>query len=464
MPTTRSDFAARFCAYAELNRLFKKDEPVLLGLSGGADSAVLLHLLLSAREQLGFGEVRALHVNHGLRGDAADADEAFCRDLCKRRNVPLTVVSVDVPAAVSETGESVEQAARRLRYEALYNAANGAAVVTAHTASDNAETVLLHVTRGSGLRGLCGIEPRRGTLVRPLLFATRDEVEAYAAEHGIAFVTDETNADPTYSRNRVRAGVMPTLKTVNPQVETAILRLCETLREDEECLRDQGQLLLECAEFEETSGRYDREVLKPAPPAILRRALLLMLPTAVDVEKGHLEALVRLVFEGGAVTLPGGVTVKTEGDALFVANEPEDVAPFDFPAVIGVPFEIAGEPYALRLFSAKDFENCRKVYSLLSYSFCDYATIKGVLTVRSRKDGDSYRPVGRGTKTLKKLFNEAGLSAYERSKTPLLCDENGILAVGGFGCDERAKVTDQTEQVLVFAKAETLLQMENIHH
>ena len=463
MPTTRSDLRARFVAYATKNRLFLKDEPVLCALSGGADSSVLLHLLLSAKEELSLGAICALHVHHGLRGDAADRDAAFCASLCEAWDVPFSVCAVDVPSAVSATGESVEQAARRLRYDALFSAADGA-IATAHTASDNAETVLLHLTRGSGLQGLCGIEPRRESLVRPLLFATRAEVEAYAAENEIPFVTDETNADTAFSRNRVRAQVMPALKAINPQTETALLRLCETLREDETCLREQGQLLLECAEFEETVGVYDREVLRAAPPAILRRAVRQMLPTAVNVEKTHFDALCRLVFEEGAVTLPGGTTVKAEGNRMFLVSETQPIAPFFFPVTVGVPFEIAGKSYELRLFSAKEFENCRKVYSLLLNSYCDYATIKGVLAVRSRNDGDAYRPVGRGTKTLKKLFNEAELSAFERSATPLLCDENGIVAVCGFGCDERVKVTEQTEQVLVFAETATFLQMEHTHH
>ena len=456
MPTTRSDFAERFAAYAEEKRLFFPGESVTVALSGGADSSVLLHLLCAARKDLSLGDICAVHIHHGLRGAAADADEAFCRQLCEKWGVPFSVVRVDVPAAVSETGESVEQAARRLRYEALFSLAGEGVVATAHTASDNAETVLLHLTRGSGLRGLCGIEPRRDTLVRPLLFATRAEVEAYAEENKIAFVTDETNADVAFSRNRVRAQVMPALKAINPKTETALLRLCETLREDEECLRDQGQLLLECAAFEELSGVYDREVLKTAPPAILRRALLQMLPTAVNVEKAHLEALSRLVFEDGAVTVAGDVTVKAEKNTLFLVRE-EPVPPaFCFPASIGVPFDVAGESYELRLFSAREFEKCRKVYSLLFYSCCGYATIKGVLTVRNRREGDSYRPVGRGTKTLKKLFNEAELSAAARAKTPLLCDENGIVIAYGFGCDERTKLTDSTETVLVLAKTEDL--------
>lgn len=459
MPTTRSDLFERFCAYAEENRLFLPNEPVLCALSGGADSVVLLHLTLAAKERLLLGPVSALHVNHQLRGQAAKADEAFCRALCERWNVPLSVSNADVPAAVAKTGESVEQAARRLRYAALFAQAKGA-VATAHTASDNAETVLLHLTRGSGLHGLCGILPKRDNLVRPLLFATRADVEAYAAANELAFVTDETNSDTAYSRNRIRAAVMPELKEINPQTETALLRLCETLREDEECLRDQGQLLLECAEFEEQPGVYDREVLKAAPPAILRRAVLQILPTAVNVEKQHIDALCRLTREDGALTLPGGDVVAAKGNELYLVENVEEIPPFCFPVHVGEPITVAGETYELRLFSAEEFEKCRKVYSLLLHSFCDCATIKGDLTVRNRLPGDAYHPVGRGTKSLKKLFNEAGLSAAKRASLPLLCDEDGIIAAFGFGCDERVKITDQTKQVLVFAKTETFSQMK----
>lgn len=453
MPTIPSEMLDRFCGFAEEHRLFSPKEPVLCALSGGADSAVLLHLLLAAKDRLSLGDIAALHVNHGLRGEAADRDEAFCAALCKRWNVPFIAVSADVPAAVAKSGESVEQAARRLRYEALFSAANGV-VVTAHTASDNAETVLLHLTRGSGLHGLCGILPKRDKLVRPLLFATRADVEAYAAANELEFVTDETNGDTAYSRNRIRAAVMPELKEINPQVETALWRLCETLRDDEECLRDQGQLLLECAEFEESPGVYDREVLKAAPPAILRRAVLQMLPTAVNVEKQHIDALCRLTTEDGALTLPGGVTITAKENELFLAESEEELPPFCFPVNVNERVSVAGESYELRLFSAEEFEKCRNVHSLLFYSCCDYGKIKGSLTVRNRLPGDAYRPVGRGTKTLKKLLNEAGLSESDRRKLPLLCDEDGIVMVPGFGCDERAKLTDRTENVLVFAKTE----------
>lgn len=444
-----------FAAYAESEALFSPNAAVLCALSGGADSVTLLHLLLKAKAQGMLSEVCACHVHHGLRGENADRDEQFCKELCNRWNVPLIVKSVDVPAAVAQTGESVEQAARRLRYAALNEAANGKWITTAHTASDNVETVLLHLTRGSGLRGLSGIAPKRDNLLRPLLFATRQQIEAYACDHGLSFVNDETNDDLTFSRNRIRAEVTPALKALNPKVETALLRLCASLREDEACLRDQGQLLLECAEFEDAPGTYDREVLKTAPPAILRRALLQMLPTNVDVTKAHLDRLADLTADGEeqAVTVVGGVTVRRSDTALWVDKSPEPIEPFCFPLSIGKPTVIAGESYEARLYTLEEFKNIQNVYSLFFHFCCDYDTIVGDVTVRSRENGDAFRPVGRGTKKLKKLFEEAGLDASQREKTPILCDKNGIFLVDGFGCDERVKLTDTTKTVLVFAKA-----------
>ncbi len=446
---------ADFTAFAEKEALFSADTAVLCALSGGADSVTLLHLLQKAKAQGLLSEVCACHVHHGLRGENADRDEQFCKELCAAWGVPLTVKSVDVPAAVAQTGESVEQAARRLRYAVLNEVANGKWIATAHTASDNAETVLLHLTRGSGLRGLSGISPKRDNLLRPLLFATRQQVEAYAAENGLSFVNDETNDDLDFSRNRIRAEVMPALKALNPKVETALLRLGASLREDEACLRDQGQLLLECAEFEDAPATFDRDVLKTAPPAILRRALLQMLPTDVDVTKAHLDRLAALVTDGEeqAVTIAGGVTVRRSDTAVWVDKSPEPIAPFCFPLTIGEPIVIAGEPYEARLYTAEEFKKIRNVYSLFFHFCCDYDTIVGSVTVRSRENGDAFRPVGRGTKKLKKLFEESGLDASQREKTPLLCDKNGIFLVDGFGCDERVKLTDTTKTVLVFAKA-----------
>ena len=199
-------------------------EPVLAALSGGADSVALLRALLA----LGYS-VRAFHLNHCLRGAESDRDETFCRALCERLGVPLTVERIDVRAQTA--GEGIEAAARRIRYERLVAAAQGAKIATAHTADDNLETMLFHLARGTGPKGLAGIPPVRGDIIRPLIGAERAQVEAYLAELGQDFVTDSTNLSGDYTRNRIRHEVVPVLRQLNPSVCGAAARLGGLLRQ-----------------------------------------------------------------------------------------------------------------------------------------------------------------------------------------------------------------------------------------
>ena len=183
-------------------------------LSGGADSTALLLCLHELKEQLSL-DLRAVHVHHGIRGAEADRDAAFCAELCKQYGIPLQTVHVNVPAYAAEHRLSEETAARRLRYEALDQAAPDGVIVTAHHAGDNAETVLFHLIRGSGLRGLCGIPPKNGRILRPMLEAEKSEILAFLQERGQSFVEDSTNHEGGSSRNRIRHDTMPLLLREN---------------------------------------------------------------------------------------------------------------------------------------------------------------------------------------------------------------------------------------------------------
>lgn len=209
--------------------MLRPGERVLVALSGGADSVSLLLVL----QKLGY-EVRAFHLNHCLRGAESDRDEAFCRALCAERGVPLNVGRCDI-AALSQ-GKAVEETARRERYRLLEQAAEGDKIATAHTADDNLETVLFHLVRGSGAKGVSGIPPVRGAVIRPLLFAERREIEAFLRENGQDYVTDSSNLSDDYTRNRLRHSVLPVLRGINEQAAQAALRLGEQLRQDEACL------------------------------------------------------------------------------------------------------------------------------------------------------------------------------------------------------------------------------------
>ena len=244
--------------------MLRQGERVLVALSGGADSVSLLLVL----QALGY-EVRAFHLNHCLRGAESDRDEAFCRALCAERGVPLHVGRCDI-AALSQ-GKAVEETARRERYRLLERAAERDKVATAHTADDNLETVLFHLVRGSGAKGVSGIPPVRGAVIRPLLFAERREIEAFLRENGQDYVTDSSNLSDDYTRNRLRHSVLPVLREINPAAAQSALRLGEQLRQDEACLGGQAERCLQTAL--RADGAYLTAPFLACHPAVQGRAL-----------------------------------------------------------------------------------------------------------------------------------------------------------------------------------------------
>ena len=248
-------------------RMLAPGDRVLCGLSGGADSVVLLHLLLSLKQEYSL-RILAVHVHHGIRGAEADRDEAFCRQLCREYGVRLYCEHADVPGYAAESGRNLEDAARCLRYEVfrrLRAEADIDRIALAHHADDNMETVLLNLTRGSGLAGICGIPPVRGEIIRPLIACKKSDIAGYCAENGLSYVTDSTNADPSYARNFIRSHVIPLLAELNPEVQQAFYQTSAIARADDEAL---------WLESETHTLSEGRRKLSALPDAVLDRVLL----------------------------------------------------------------------------------------------------------------------------------------------------------------------------------------------
>ena len=221
--------------YIEKNQLIRPGDGVVVGLSGGPDSVFLLYALHTLQARMGF-TLRAVHVHHGIRGAGADRDEAFSAELCAKLAVPFQAVHVAAPAYAAQQGLSLEEAARILRYEALEAArqqleAPTAWIAVAHHLDDQAETVLHNLVRGAGLRGLAGMENRRNHVIRPLLSIKREDILKWLEQNKIAYVTDSTNADPHYTRNRIRSTVLPELREINPEASAHIAHSAALLRE-----------------------------------------------------------------------------------------------------------------------------------------------------------------------------------------------------------------------------------------
>ena len=244
--------------------MIQAGDSVIVALSGGADSVALLYAMLELKNELDI-KLSACHVNHKLRGDESDSDEAFVRALCENLNVELTIRSIDV-RAMQKKHQSIEETARNARYSffsELVSRSERQYVATAHTASDNTETILLNLIRGTGLKGLCGIPPVRDGIIRPLILCEREEIEKYCGEKKISYVTDSTNLSDLFTRNKIRLSLIPLIKEINPSVDDCFTRMSEILRQDSDFLESLAQ-----------NHGYNVKVLNALEKPILTRIII----------------------------------------------------------------------------------------------------------------------------------------------------------------------------------------------
>ena len=382
-------------------------DKVICAVSGGADSVALLFAMYLLREKLDCG-LEAAHFNHHLRGEESDRDETFVRELCGRFDIPLHIGGTQVRPGK----KGLEAAAREVRY-AFLQSLDGK-IATAHTADDNAETVLLHLIRGTGLKGLGGIAPRREKLIRPMLCVTRQEVEAFLNVWNLPHMEDSSNASDAFLRNRVRHHVMPLLREENPKIGENLSKMALRLRRDEAYLAQQSH-------FETLPDVY---TLRTLPAPVRSRALEAFLkengvPEPEDTHIAQAEALVFSDHPSAKAAFPGGVTVSRSYDTLTVMEKDVPLEKTSLPCPgqteIG-GFRVSCAP-ADRIYNGLD-----------TFTVCP----SGTLYLRARQTGDALRLPG-GSKSLKKLLIDRKIPAAQRSSVPVLCDGKGILAVYSIG-------------------------------
>lgn len=437
-------------AWMRAQRMCAPGDTVVCAVSGGADSVCMLHVLVSLREALGV-TVEAAHFNHHLRGAESDRDEAFVFELCKLLNIPLHVSGGDVRARMTRTHESLEEAARQLRYE--FFASLPGLVATAHTQDDDVETILLNLTRGTGLAGLCGIPPVRGRIIRPMLPVSRAEIEAYLARNGLRCVTDSTNLEPDARRNRIRQRVVPLLRQENPALGQTVQRMCSLLREDEAFLQS---LAAEALRAARTDGGVCVAPLRAQPAPVRTRAVRALLHEAhvPKLTQRHIDAVDGLLFSespSASVSLPCGLTARREYDRLLLvpAGEPETFSP----AALHIGGCVRLEPLGLCAHCIYT-ENSSQFQNTPSTFVVKYDTMiqNPVLLLRPRRPGDHMRAAG-GTKTLKKLLIERKIPAHMRGTLPVAADERGVLGVYAIGVNpDRAAAPGKPALVITIEK------------
>lgn len=405
---------------------------VLVAVSGGKDSMCLLELLLST-ERFGL-KISCAHFDHSLRGEDSSRDRVFVEEYCSGRGIPCYTGSGDVSAYAAENALGLEEAARVLRYEFLEKTAEDIRadrIATAHTADDNVETLLLNLARGSGLKGLCGIPPIRGKIIRPLLTKSTADVLSYLNENHIPYVEDKTNAEDFYARNRVRHAIIPLLRNENMRFDENAARCISLLREDDEYLEGLAQDFL--SEF------YDGRSLPAAAFAKLGSpvsARVLKTIVSRDISFAHIQAVRSIASRDNphaAADIPG-MRVYREYERLIFGCHGSDTV-LSRSIVPGDCLELSSA--GLRI-SCGFVPNYSKVHNSVNNFYFKNESICDRIVLRSRLEGDKIRLSGRNcTKTLKKLFNEAKLNGETRDLVPVFSDGEGVIAVYGFGIAER---------------------------
>ncbi len=412
--------------------MLKNASHITVALSGGADSMALLCALLTLKEELNIKKISAAHFNHQIRGDEALRDQNFVENFCNDRGIDCFVGSADVPEFAKQHNLSIELAARKLRYE-FFDSIETDVIATAHTASDNIETVLFNLTRGTALSGLCGIPPVRDRYIRPLIFCTRNDIEEYCKQNCVDFVTDSTNLCDDYTRNKIRHSVVPVLKDINSSAENAVTRMSASLREDEDFIggianQKYNELLCE--------NRLSLDGFELLHTAVAKRIIARFCnESGLDVDSFHINAIYDVCVSGGKTSLPQNKSAVAHDGVLMITDsnvQPEN-AEFSVD-IIKTDNDL--------------FWKNQKVHNLLLKNILDCDKIVGELVLRTRQSGDSVRLKNKnGTKTLKKLFCEYKIPLEERENLPVLCDDRGIVWIHKIGVAERAAADKESTSV-----------------
>ncbi len=425
--------------FVNLSGLIAPNQKIAVALSGGADSMALIHYLNTNAKSLGIAVV-AINVEHGIRGESSIRDSAFVVDYCAKNAIPLKTYAVDCPTESKAQKLSLEQVARKLRYQCFYDAIESGfcdKVATAHHLDDNFESVLFNLLRGSGTKGLVGIEPNfKNKIIRPFLSVSKQEILDYVNENALPFVTDATNFDENYTRNNLRLNVIPQIKKVFPEALKSINRYTEIARIEDEYLDELASNQLSC------EGGLICLTL-PCPQAIFNRACIIAmqrLGITKDWEKAHIDGVFSLCEKqtGASCNLPNEVVaVKEYENIVFYKPKPQ--------VDLALPFAIGDFNFNGKAISINKVD---KGVDLKSGLFVDFDKIPQTAVVRNFRAKDEFTKFGGGTKSLGDYFTDLKTPVRERAFVPLLADGNKVLAIFGMAISDHVKVDKNTESVV----------------
>lgn len=482
------------------HRLISPGDKVVVGVSGGADSVCLLHILSRWQDELGIG-LHVAHLDHQLRGPEAEADAEYVSRLAESLGIPVTVDRQDVTAYREVAKCSVEEAARELRYGFFARVARqeGAGrIAVGHTTDDQVETILMHILRGAGIDGLCGLAlccplddvwqvtlaeevPDDLWVIRPLLDVSRRETSDYCRRQRLDARIDSSNLSPSFFRNRLRLHLLPVLRQYNPDIDQALLRLADLAREDSAFMRERVSALWdEVARLEERAVHIDKKKTGDLPVALQRRllraAVAALLGDTMDIQAGHIEAARSLLARpvGKKISLPRELICRAEYDELVVARVSPVVpdsfkesaqegsccsAPLEGEFTVKVPGETILPGWRVTANIVRNPGPYRPLEDLVSASEggvpdklvaeFDLRSVGSEIFVRQRRPGDRFRPLGMDTtKKVQDFMVDARIPRSWRDSIPIVCSSEHIIWVVGWRIDDRVKVTGETATIL----------------
>ncbi len=466
-PMTQLTLDQRVFRFIQEQHLLTGQPELVVAVSGGPDSVCLLHIMNRLSQQLGIS-LHAAHLNHQLRSADAEADARYVADVTRKLGIPATIERRDVKAYQARKRLSLEEAAREVRYKFLAEVAQATGadrVAVGHTTDDHVETILMHLIRGGGTRGLRGLQPvshlrqvsDKLTVIRPLLEISREETAAYCHRYQLMPRLDTSNLSLSPLRNRIRQQLIPLLQSYNPKVTEAILRTGRLAGDELAFLEEETDRVWdEVAAQRENTIILDKERLcqlnQPLKRQLLRACLEKLLGDLKDIEAVHIEGLINTLDKpaGKQITLPKGLTFAIEYDRYLLGREPLASSPF--PALEGEA--------ALNIPGATRLNECQVTASIISkeqvtpkdneFTAClDFDKTGDKLTVRHRQPGDRLQPLGMSQdKKLNEFMIDARIPHSWRQHIPIVCSPDHIVWIVGWRIDERAKVTEDTERVL----------------
>ena len=487
-PTTLEQ---RVLHFIQEQHLLSRQQKLVVAVSGGPDSVCMLHILVKLREELDV-KLHVAHLDHRLRGAESEADARYVADLAGRLDIPATIEQRDVKAYQARQRLSLEEAAREVRYTFLAQVADSIGadrVAVGHTVDDHIETILMHLVRGTGTRGLRGLQPSTSqwqspgnslTIIRPLLQISRQETAGYCHQHRFMPRIDTSNLSLSPLRNRIRQQLLPLLRSYNPRVAEALLRTARIATDDLAFLdKEVAGLWGKIAQTRENTITFDKERFLELPPALkrhlLRSSMEKLLGNLKDIETRHIEEIMATLNKpaGKRISLPEGLTLSIEYDKFLLGPDPAALSPFpvleaEFALKIAGKTQLPGwcveakiidrkresrrdEAPLINLpppFPGEEDKEGGLLNNLLSAYF-DFNKVGNKLTVRTRQPGDRFQPLGMSQpKKLNEFMIDSKIPHAWRARIPIVCSPEHILWVVGWRIDERAKVTQDTKQVL----------------